>query len=98
MKQGASNYRTIDIASIVRDLIRQWWVVLLFSVTIAILVNVVVNSQYTPVYATSTTFVVTTRGTNTSVYQNIASASDTAARFQTILESNVLKREIAKDR
>ena len=97
MKQGASNYRTIDIASIVRDLIRQWWVVLLFSVTIAILVNVVVNSQYTPVYATSTTFVVTTRGTNTSVYQNIASASDTAARFQTILESNVLKREIAKE-
>ena len=97
MNQKNGNYRTIDIASILRDLIRQWWVILLFSTTIAILVNVVANAVYKPVYATSATFVVTTRGTNTSIYQDISSASDTAACFQTILESNILKRAIAKD-
>ena len=97
MNQGNGNYRTIDIASISRDLLRQWWAILLFSITVAILVNLVASIVYRPVYATSTTFVVTTRGTNTSIYENITSATDTVARFQTILESNILKRAIAKD-
>ena len=97
MNQGNGNYRTIDVASISRDLLRQWWAILLFSITVAILVNLVASIVYRPVYATSTTFVVTTRGTNTSIYENITSATDTAARFQTILESNILKRAIAKD-
>lgn len=97
MNQGNGNYRTVDIASISRDLLRQWWAILLFSITAAILVNLVASIVYRPVYATSTTFVVTTRGTNTSIYENITSATDTAARFQTILESNILKRAIAKD-
>ena len=97
MNQGNGNYRTVDIASISRDLLRQWWAILLFSITAAILVNLVASIVYRPVYATSTTFVVTTRGTNTSIYQDITSATDTAARFQTILESNILKRAIAKD-
>ena len=97
MNQENGNYRTIDIASISRDLLRQWWAILLFSITVAILVNLVASIVYRPVYATSTTFVVTTRGTNTSIYENITSATDTAARFQTILESNILKRAIAKD-
>ena len=97
MNQGNGNYRTVDIASISRDLLRQWWAILLFSITAAILVNFLASIVYRPVYATSTTFVVTTRGTNTSIYENITSATDTAARFQTILESNILKRAIAKD-
>ena len=97
MNQGNGNYRTVDIASISRDLLRQWWAILLFSITAAILVNFLASIVYRPVYATSTTFVVTTRGTNTSIYQDITSATDTAARFQTILESNILKRAIAKD-
>ena len=97
MNRRNGNYRTIDIASISRDLFRQWWAILLFSVTIALLVNIVANTIYSPVYSTSTTFVVTTRGTNTSIYSDISSATDTAARFRTVLESNILKRAIAKD-
>lgn len=90
-------YRTIDKASIVRDVFRQWWAIVLFALSIAMFTNVVANYLYTPVYTTTTTFVVTTRGTNTSIYQNITSASETAIRFQTILESNVFKRAIAKE-
>ena len=97
MNQGASNYRTIDLASIARDVLRQWWAILLFSIAVALLVNTVVSFMYSPVYSTSTTFVVTTKGTNTSIYENVTNASDTAERFSTILESNILKRAIAKD-
>lgn len=97
MNQGAYKYRTIDLASIARDVIRQWWAILLFSVAVALIVNTIVNFIYVPEYLTSTTFVVTTKGTNTSVYENITNASDTAERFRTVLESNILKRTIAKE-
>lgn len=97
MNQRISNYRTIDKISILRDIIRQWWAILLFSVAIALFSNVVSNFRYTPVYETSATFVVTTRGTNTSIYQDITNASDTASRFRTILQSNVFKRETVKN-
>ena len=97
MNQKTIRYRTLDPASIVRDVIRQWWGILLFSLAVALLVNVAATFFYKPVYSTSATFVVTTRGTNTSIYQHIASASETAERFRTVLESNILKRTIARD-
>lgn len=97
MNQKMIRYRTLDPASIIRDVLRQWWGILLFSAAVALLVNVAANSLYKPMYSTSTTFVVTTRGTNTSIYQNISNASDTAERFRTVLESNILKRTVAKD-
>ena len=97
MNQKMIRYRTLDPASIIRDVLRQWWGILLFSAAVALLVNVAANSLYKPMYSTSTTFVVTTRGTNTSIYQNITNASDTAERFRTVLESNILKRTVAKD-
>ncbi|MBR3241074.1 MAG: hypothetical protein IKF90_00010, partial [Parasporobacterium sp.] len=97
MNQKTIRYRTLDPASIIRDIFRQWWGILLFSVAVGLLVNVIATSLYKPVYSTSATFIVTTRGTNTSIYQNITSAKDTAERFQTVLQSNILKRTIAKD-
>ena len=97
MNQGTQRYRTIDLASIARDVLRQWWGILFFAVAIALLVNTAANIMYSPMYSTSTTFVVTNRGTNTSMYLDVTSASETAERFSTILNSNILKREIAKD-
>ena len=97
MNQRLLHYRTIDKASIVRDVFRQWWAILLFSIAFSLLVNTAANYIYSPMYSTSVTFVVTTRGTNTSIYQDITSASDTASRFQTILRSSVFKRTIAKE-
>lgn len=97
MNQRFLKYRTIDKASITRDVFRQLWAIILFSIAVSLLVNTVANQGYSPEYSTSVTFVVTTRGTNTSIYKDIDSASDTASRFQTILQSGVFKRAIAKN-
>lgn len=97
MNQRAVQYRTLDPVSIIRDIVKQWWAIILFSLSVALLVNVVVSFVYKPMYMTSATFVVTTRGTNTSLYQNINNAKDTAQRFQTILKSSILQRTISKD-
>ena len=97
MNQKAVKYRTIDLSSIKRDVLKQWWAILLFSVAVALLVNTVANIMYVPQYSTSATFVVTTRGTDTSLYQSVTSANETADRFETILKSSILKRAIAKE-
>ena len=85
MNQKNSKYRTVDKASIVRDILRQWWAILLFAVSLALIANTIANFRYTPVYTTTATFVDTSRGTNISIYQDISNASDTAERFRTIL-------------
>ena len=97
METVFKNKKTIDIVSIARDVLRQWWVILIFATSIALLASTIVRFNYTPVYTTSATFVVNTQGSNSSMYSNIASANDTAARFQTILESNIFQRAIAKE-
>ena len=86
--------KSIDIASILKDVLRQCW--LLFAVSVGLLANTFAKVRYVPRYTTKTTFVVNTQGTNTSVYSNISNAVETAGRFQSVLKSTLFKREIAK--
>lgn len=87
----------IDIISIVKDVLREWWVILLLSVSVSLLSNVWVNQSYTPEYTATTTFVVTAKGMNVNIYQNLTTATELANRFSQILSSNVLKRKVAAD-
>lgn len=97
MENVFKNNKTIDIVSIIRDVLRQWWAIALFALSISLLATTVAKYQYKPVYTTSATFIVNTIGSNTSTYSNIASANATAAKFQTVLESSVFQRAIAKE-
>ena len=56
-----------------------------------------VNVTYQPEYKTSTTFVVTAKGMNTNVYQNLNSTQQLAQQFTEIMDSNVLKKKVAQD-
>lgn len=87
----------IDIISIVRDVCRQWWVILLLSVSVYLLANVWVNASYQPQYTTTTTFVVTAKGTNNNIYQNLSTAKSMAEQFSQVLNSNVLKKKVMED-
>lgn len=97
MERVFKRNKTIDVISIVKDVLRQWWCIVLFSVSVALLAGTIASYRYSPIYTTSTTFVVNTQGSNSSMYSNISSANDTAARFQTVLESSIFQRAIAKE-
>ena len=88
--------KSIDIASILKDVLRQCWLIVLFAVSVGLLANTFAKVRYVPQYTTKTTFVVNTQGTNTSVYSNISNAVETAERFRSVLSSTLFKREIAK--
>ena len=88
--------KSIDVASILKDVLRQCWLIVIFAVSVGLLANTVAKIQYEPKYSTKATFVVNTQGTNTSVYSNITNAANTAERFQAVLESTLFRRELAK--
>ena len=90
-KQENSLMGHIDMLSIVRDVMRQWWVILILSVSVSLLADMWVTNNYQPEYKVSSTFVVTSKGMNANIYQNLTAASELAKNFSTILESNVLK-------
>ena len=87
----------IDVLSIVKDILRQWWVILILSISASLFANIWVSLNYQPVYTVKSTFVVTARGMNANVYQNLSSAKELAEQFSRVLESNVLKRKVAEE-
>ena len=88
----------IDVLSIARDIARQWWVILLFSISAYLAAVVVMTVRYEPVYTTTTTFAVSTRGTNVSFFADMTLAKETADKLQLVLDSEILKRKVAEDR
>lgn len=86
----------MDIMCLVRDVCRQWWVILLLSLSVSLLTNVWVTKTYQPEYTVTSTFVVTAKGMNSNVYQNLTSTQELAKRFSQVLGSNVLKRKVAE--
>lgn len=95
--KGNSLAEQIDVISIIKDVLRDWWVIILFSAAVALFVSSYMNYTYEPEYTSSSTFVVTAKGINTNIYQNLTSAKELATNFSNILESNVLKKKIAED-
>ena len=99
MQQKKENnlFEQLDFVSIIKDVLREWWVILLLSISVSLLTNVFVNYTYEPQYTASCTFVVTAKGMNANIYQNLTSAKELAVSFSNVLNSNVMKRKIAED-
>ncbi len=95
--QSQDNRIDIDKVSIIRGILRQWWVIILLTIGTYMLAYVYIDSQYVPQYTTSTTFIITQRGTSSTTYTDIQSAKDTATKFTQILNSTVLQKKVAEE-
>ena len=87
----------INLISMLKDIIREWITILLLSVSAALFADIWICATYQPEYKTSTTFVVTAKGMNNNIYQNLNSTKELAGQFTEILGSNVLKKKVAQD-
>ena len=87
----------IDLTSLFRDVIRQWWMVLIFALSVTFAADLWSYYTYKPLYTTKTTFIVTTKGMNANIYNNLETAKKLAGRFSEILNSTVLKYRVTKD-
>lgn len=87
----------ISIRSIVRDLLRNWWVMILAVLAALCFVSGYQNLVYTPVYTTNATLVVSGKGESTdSVYANLTVASEMAGVFQDVFNGNVMKKVVVE--
>lgn len=93
----SENVQQIDLISMLKDIGREWITILLLSIAAALFADIWICATYQPEYKTSTTFVVTAKGMNSNIYQNLTSTKNLAQQFTEILGSNVLKKKVAQD-
>jgi capsular exopolysaccharide synthesis family protein len=89
--------KQIDVLSLLRDVLKNWWLVLVVGTAFALLANVWVTKNYVPEYTTETILVVSSTDLNSTVERNLSSTKNLAACFAEVLDSSVLRAKIAED-
>ena len=87
----------IDLYSVLRDVLRNLWAVLLGAIAVALIVNMNVRSDFESTYSTTGTFVVTSKTGSNYAYSNLSAASSMAESFTNILNSNLLKKKVCQE-
>ena len=93
-KEQQAKSTGIDLYSIVRDVLREWWTIGLLAVSVYLMVNMWTEMSYKPEYTTTAVFSVTARGMNQTLYEQLSSAQSVAAKFKTVLESDIFDRKM----
>lgn len=86
----------IDLFTLVQDILRNWWAIILGALAGAMLCYVVANVQYVPEYTTTATFVVGSKDSNYG-YSNLSATYSMAQTFEKVLKSNVMKKIICEN-
>lgn len=86
----------VDIFSIIRALLKDWWMILTAGLVGVICAFILADAAYTPVYTSSMTFLVSSRG-STSNLSNLSVASGMAETFSEVLNSRLLRQRVQAD-
>lgn len=87
----------IDLYSILRDVLRNLWAILLGAVAVALVMNMYARADFQNTYSTTATFVVTSKTSSNYAYSNLSAASTMASSFSNILNSSLLKKKVCQD-
>ena len=97
VKQSGSSLLRYDPLVIVLDVLRRWyWIVAVFLL-VTFSAQIGLELSYRPVYATSTTMVVTSRSSNSSIYQNLSRTSELAGVLTEVLNSSILRDKVTEE-
>ena len=80
----------ISISTVIRDVLRNWWRVLLVSMAFSLFTYIFLAEKYTKTYTVKATYIVSVKDAFSSS-QNLSAAVDTAAQFTQIINSSVMK-------
>ena len=86
----------INLFSIVRDIVRNCWVIVAAVLIGGLLAYSAIQLTYVPEYTSSFTLAVSTK-TSSDVYQNLNIASEMANVFAEIMDSDLLKTTVEND-
>ena len=77
----------IDLYSILRDIWKYALVILLLAASMSLLSYVYVGRNYHKQYESTSTFIVSSKGSNNSVYSDLSATSEMATKFDLTKES-----------
>ena len=83
-----------DPIVLVRDVVKRWLIILLAALMVGVGTYIVKDASYVPVYKTNTVFVVTTRGSSTTIYNNLTSTSSVASLFTELMNSSIMRKNV----
>lgn len=86
-----------DPVILLQDVIKRWLIIVAAALVVGVGSYILTDMSYTPVYKTNTTFVVTTRGSSTTVYNNLSSTTSVAGVFTELLNSSLLRKTIVQE-
>lgn len=91
-----NNELPLDIYSILRALVKDWWMILTAGLVGAIIAYMMVGSAYTPTYTSSMTFIVSSKGSTNSL-SDLNAANEMAETFSEVLNSRLLKKRVQQE-
>ena len=86
----------ISVFCIIRDLLKNLWVILLAAAAAWLAVTGMMSFRYVPEYTAQATMAVNAKGSS-SAYSSLSLTNQMAGVFSEVFDSNVLKKKIAKD-
>lgn len=96
-QNNTSLLEQIDLYSVLRDVLRNLWVIVLGAVAVGLIVNYIARTEFRSTYSTTATFVVTSKTGSNYRYNNLQAASVMAESYSNILRSNLLKKKVCQD-
>lgn len=88
----------ISIKSIIRDVFRHFWMIIIGGISAVLLVSGYQNIIYEAEYTSKATLVVSAKGSGTGAsYANLTTTAEMAEVFSNVFSSNVLKKRIVEE-
>ena len=88
---------SFDPIVLLQDVLKRWLVIVLAALAVGVGSYISTDSAYVPQYRTNTIFVVTTRGSSTTVYSNLTSTSNVASLFTELLNSSIMRKTVMEE-
>lgn len=87
------NLDEVSLFCVVRDILKNFWVLILAAATAYLAVNGAAGLLYMPEYTATATMAVSAKGNNSSVYSSLTMANQMAEVFSEVFDSNVLREK-----
>lgn len=87
----------LDFYSLITDLLKNLWAVLLGAIAVVLIMDLMMTSGIKKTYTSRAMFVVNARGYSTSVTSNLNATKSMARSFTNIINSDILKKTVARD-
>ena len=97
MNKKILNLRNIDLFSLLKDLIRSWWIILMVASMGVMISHAYISASYVPEYTSMGIYVVTPKQSTGYVYSNKQFAASVVTVFQNLMNSDIMNNKIKKD-